>query len=330
MKKFLFIIFTISFVLIIGCAQNSTNSEKKLTSNQFTWIPENTVIGLSNAANRYYYGIIDGDDKTLYYQSISNSGITDYALFSYNIKNNYIQELAPDCYGMINFANDSVYYIGYETKGVYQYDCTSRNSKLIYSDDIKNLLVVEKYIYIINSKNELIRFDMNGNNKELIMKDVLSQYLDYSDGFVYYAQIINISDNNYSLFKGKVSDSIQNIKVYDNIDYPIKYWDENILCRDINGIYLMNNKKIYLDIDDASNISVNGNGIFFTQTDKDGYTELKVYDLNTSKIFNLTPTHFSSIYFINNEIYVVDIVNFKAEVIDLTNPSYIHTVKIDL
>lgn len=331
MKKNLYLIFIPLLLIVIGCSTTSNINKNMIDSNQFTWLPEKNELGLSNTANRYGLGIIDGDGKTLYYQSVSRNGDTIYSLFSYDLKNDLTEEVSLDCYGMINVTDDSVYYIGYETKGVYRFDRINKRSKLIYSGDIKNLLVQEKYIFIIDSNNELIRLNRNGNNKEIIMKEVLPQYLDYNDGCIYF--FLNINNNEYKLFKSTITDKIQNTQKYDIIGYPIKYWNNNILYKDVNGIYLINivtKEKFSLQIDVGSHISVNGNGIFFTQTDKDGYTELKVYDLNTSKIFNLTPTHFSSIYFINNEIYVVDIVNFKAEVIDLTNPSYIHTVKIDL
>lgn len=338
MKKNVLFIFSILWIGILFIAYSQFDNTKLNVSvskseNHFVWFPEKNEDNISNVANRYNFGIIGGDEKMLFFQSFSKSNNTEYSLYSYNLINHSVEELSADCYGMINVTNNSVYYIGYEKKGVFRYDSANRSSKLIYSGDVRNLLATKAYLYLIDSKNVLLRMDLSGNNIKVIMKEVSPHYLDCNNGYLYFSQFVKSQVDTYNLYKSAIVDKIKITQIYSNIPYPIKYWDNKILFKDLNGVYLLNLeivKKINLNINSESCISVNGNGIFLTNTDRDGYTELKVYDLNTSKTYNLTPTHYNLIYFINDKIYMVNVANFKAEVVDFTNPDYIHPVRLEL
>lgn len=325
MKKILFIVIAVMLFSLSACTNSNKGENDTETyameqspapsdDESFIWNPVQSSSFGSDACNRLGFGIIDIKDGIYYYQSECNEDCL-YALYSYDSKTGEKRLLANDCYGMINASDKSLFYIGYMEKGLYRYDYAMDTSEKIYSGDVANIVSAENHIYFITGDNVLYQIDPYSGDRSMIMENVASDYLDLVGNVVYFARL---NDNQlFDLYRVNVG-APQGAKcILESIPYPIKNLGKDIVCRDSDDVFLVNieNGAQSTVISDCkeSFVAANGNGIFYTQTDSDGYSEISAYNMDTGKISNLMPVHCTTIYFMDNELYLVDIVNFKVE-----------------
>jgi hypothetical protein len=187
----------------------------------FVWQPDLGREYGSDVANRDAYGLLDGEGGTIYFQAFSGRESPHYSMCALNEATGAIEELALDCGGMINVIDDAVFYIGDASPGVYHYDTRTKGLSTEYKGHVRNLLATDKYLYIINvnlAKEEcdLCELELAGGAIRVLATNVLASYLEYVDGYVYFAQM-DPDESNCRLYKIAVWSTRQMATVYDGI-----------------------------------------------------------------------------------------------------------------
>lgn len=345
MKK---VIMAIVVIVILGaCAAGCTSGNGEVSSSSsstvstatesvaptsgvggvgFTWQPDLGHDYGSDVANRSASGILDGDGSTLYFQAPNGSNGPLYSLYALNEATGEIEELVADCYGMINVIGDAVFYIGEVDQGVFRYDLRSKSASKLYDGVVQNLLATKDYVYMVNGANELVQITLASGEKTKVSDSVARHYLEYVDGYVYFAQL-NPDEMNCNVCKVADGSPEKVSKVYDNIAYPMDMVGTRVLYSDDTGVHLIdvNTKKestVYGREIRAGIPAANGNGVFYATTDDEGYAELSVFDVNSGKTSMLMPVHGGTIYFVDGEIFLVNPVNFDIErvILDANDP----------
>jgi hypothetical protein len=300
--------------------------EGSLQQAGFVWRPDAGQKYGSDVSGRRAFGIVDGDDGTLFFQAPNGREGPLYSLYSLDGLTNEAQELVVDCYGMVNVSPDSVFYRGYDTQGVFCYDRRSGSVARLYDGVVENLLATKEYLYMVSSDNGLYQMDLGGGGLTKVSDGVAASYLESVDGLVYFAQM-DPDERNCRLCKMEVGFPDSVASVCEGIPHPLKVLGTQVLYSSDEGVYLR-------DCDTREEVTVcsrgggagppaaSGNGIFYVKRDADGYAELCVFDLDTRRTSTLMPVHCGTVYFLDGEILLVNVTDlgFERVVLNAADP----------
>lgn len=292
----------------------------------FVWRPTKDPGFGSDVANREAFGMVDGDERTLYFQATNEAGSALYSLCSVDVSTGVMEKLTNDCYGMINVLGNYVFYRGYENKGVFRYDVTKDSVKQLYSGEVENLLTAQRHVYFIDGAYRLCQIGVDGGRVTVAAEGLLPDYLQESEGSLYFA--LSTSNGVRCEIRKIVVGAPEDVVSVCELDgQPMDWLGTQVLFGDSAGVHLKDVKNgaqtdVFLKGNGATLAAANGNGVFYTTTDADGFTELWVMDLERERTINLMPVHCTAVYFIGGEIYLADPVNlgFERVILDGDDP----------
>lgn len=226
-----------------------------------------------------------------------------------------------------------IYYIEFddgEPAGIYKVKNSGTKTKKIKSGYFEYLNVIDKYIYCLEKDEDkeqynLVKMKTNGNNKEILAKNIDYAPVTATEGRAYYFKdknLYSIKDNGSD--RQKVSD--KNISYYEISGNTMYYIYENdgksyIAKMKLNG---KNNNVRIGKLDDAEYVAlhVKGNKIYYIvyeeeksyklyRMNKNGEKEERIYSFSEN-IDYINMQDDAIYYVVNDGGYKISTINYKA------------------
>ncbi len=266
------------------CACNLAAEEEPAPSlvpeeEPFVWEPADLAPYGADAVNCGAFGMADARDGVIYFQNI-----LDYTLCSIDAQRE-VQVLAEDCNGLINASDDALYYIGHEEKGIFRFDYETGAVTKLRDGTVANMITTKEFVFFF-VENTLHRMEKDGSNCISVLENLRWNYLDVVGETVYVSRRINddpYCSNAYSLFAIDVDAPEHVMVVKEAMPTPVQHLGDKILCRNLNGLYLLeaegDGRTAVFEEENANNVraAANGNAVFCTWLREDNYIEAWVY-----------------------------------------------------
>lgn len=331
MKRCIILLVVMAFSMVSFCACDLATDKEPVPSpapvDAFVWQPAYPAPYGADTANCGAYGMADARNGAIYFQHYPYNTLCSLGA------QGQIQELAEDCGGMINASDDAVYYIGDEEKGIFRFDYENGGVTKLRDGTVDNMITTKEFIFFF-TENTLYRMKKDGSNCISVLENLRWTYLDVVGETVYVSRRINDDPyclNGYSLFAVDINDPEKVTVVKEAMPVPVQHLGDKILCRNLNGIYLLeaegDGRTAVFEEKDANNVhaAANGNAVFCAWLREDNYIEMRVFDIEAEKMSEPFPVHNTTIYFMENEAYTVNPGDrFQLERIILA-PEYFHT-----
>ncbi len=293
----------------------------------FVWHPEVSEGYGSHAANRCADGIIDGKEGLLYYQGVNPDGDSSLGVYVLDEKTKSTVKLADDCFGMINVAPPHVFYRGYPNGWLYRYTLSTGEVRCLYAkDDVWNILAIRESVYFIDRNHNLRWVSQEGGKSTIVASGVAGHYLEHRDGYVHFGRM-NKDAAHCDLYRVQADSSGEVDLVCRDVGYIMGIGGTKVLYGDEEGVRLRDRDTgttdtVFLKGNGALLAAMNGNGVFYVTRDREGYSELKVFDVETKRTITLMPVHCATVSFANDNVYLVSItgLGFERAVLDTDNP----------
>ncbi len=144
-----------------------------------------------------------------------------------NTQGNHNGNLLND--GIAAFDDDNIYYVNDNQTKLYKRVRTTQDEKLLLEDEkITQLNVNDNYIFYLDSDGNIIRLDLDGNNKELIFENKSISFQRtciVSNGSIYYAQCDEFQKGISSLTSMKLDGTQEQVLSEQCNGYASKYDD---------------------------------------------------------------------------------------------------------
>lgn len=107
--------------------------------------------------------------------------------------------------GIAAFHEGYVYYVNDNQTKLYKWNCTTQEEEQIYEDEkISQLNISENYIYYLDAKGNVIRLDLDGNDKKLIYENKSISFQNtciVNNNCIYYAKYNEYGKETSSLIR---------------------------------------------------------------------------------------------------------------------------------
>jgi len=228
---------------------------------------------------------------------------------------------------MVNVSSPYIFYRGYPKGWLFRYTLTTNEVRCLYSgDDVWNVLTAGKSVYFIDRNYNLRRIDQGGGKSAIVATDVAGHYLEYLNGYVYFGRM-NGDAANCDLHRVKVDSNGQAESVCEDVGYIMGCVGTKVLYGDDEGVQLRDwitgeKDTVFLKGNGALLAAMNGNGVFYVTRDREGYSELRVFDVDTKTTSVLMPVHCATVSFVDDSLYLVSATDlgFERAVLDAENP----------
>jgi hypothetical protein len=312
---------------VVTSSTPAGQTSSNLAQEPFRWRPDAGDEYGSHAANRCADGIIDGEDGVLYYQGVNPDGDIPYGLYTFDEKTKTTAKLTDNCFGMVNVSGPYVFYRGYPNGWLFRYTLSTNEVKCLYSrDDVWNVLTTKDSVYFIDRHHNLRRLAKKDGQSAIVAAGVAGHYLEYLSGHVYFGRL-NPDEARCDLYRVE-ADSIGQVEsVCKDVGYLMGCVGTKVLFGDDEGVQLRDWKTgkkdtVFLKGNGALLAAVNGNGVFYVTRDPDGYSELRVFDVETRRTSVLMPVHCGTVSFVDGSLYLVGVTDlaFERALLDAENP----------